>query len=451
MCLSSRAHKLSFRYVNLIIMNCMNNIALEQARKAYAQTEKRYVDALEEKGLKFAEPHSDDAECERLRKELADRGVEVRNAGASLSWGHLSPACVGCTDNVGSETFSTTFKCHRDCYFCFNKNQPDYEFLFKNGCPWEERLEESFEENGELACIGLTGGEPLLNVDESVKFLNRAKELHPNAHMRMYTSGDLLTAESAKRLRDAGLAEMRFSVKDGDTREQQERVLAAMRIAKAYIPSVMVEMPVAPNAEEHMKWLLAEFNDIGIDGINMLELCFPFCNWDEFEKRGFLLKNPPFEVMYDYGYSGGLAVAGSEALILKLMLWCLDNDINIGLHYCSLENKHRSEIRIKNERARDILPYFTFDEGDFFLKMGKVFGQDVNPAKAALESIGCDEIREDEHERSLTFPLDFADAIAGTLNEDGDPIQIQTCYFVYEIDEDGGYLIDIALEDYVTI
>lgn len=451
MCLSSCAHNWRLAPAFLIIMIVMENIALEKARKAYAQVEERYVDALKEKGLKFAQPHADDEECARLRAQLADRGVAVRNAGASLSWGHLSPACVGCTDNVGSETFSTTFKCHRDCYFCFNKNQPDYELLFKNGCPWEERLEESSAENGELACIGLTGGEPLLNVDESIRFLDRAKELHPNAHVRMYTSGDLLTEDSARRLRDAGLDEIRFSVKDDDSREQQEKVLAAMRIAKGIIPSVMVEMPVAPNAEDHMKWLLSEFDEIGIDGINMLELCFPFCNWEEFEKRGFLLTNPPFEVMYDYGYSGGLAVAGSEALILKLMLWCLDNDINIGLHYCSLENKHRSEVRIKNERAREMLPYFTFDEGDFFLKMAKVFGPDVAPAKAALEALGCTDMREDAEEESLTFPLELANGIAGTLNASGEPIQIQVCYFVYEIDEDGGYLIDIALEDHVAV
>ena len=87
-----------------------------------------------------------------------------------------------------------------------------------------------------------------------------------------------------------------------------------MRVAKRHIPSVMVEMPVIPGSEQHMHKLFRAFQEVGIDGINLLEFCFPFCNWDEFSKRGFMLKNPPFEVMYDYDYSGGLAVAGSEAL-----------------------------------------------------------------------------------------------------------------------------------------
>lgn len=425
----------------------MKNIELEQARREYADVERRYVRALEDKGLRFAAPHSDDVRIAELRARLAERGVRVRNAGASLSIGHLSPACVECTGSRGSETFSTTFKCHRDCYFCFNKNQKDYERFFAAGCPWEEGLERCASEHESLGCIGLTGGEPLLDIDDSIRFLERAHELFPDAHMRMYTSGDLLTEEMAIRLRDVGLDEIRFSVKDDDTPEQQQRVLDAMRLAKRFIPSVMVEMPVIPGADDHMKELLRAFDGIGIDGINLLEFCFPFCHWDEFEKRGFSLKNPPFEIMYDYGYSGGLAVAGSEALILELMLWALDEGIGIGMHYCSLENKHRSEIRIKNERIAGSHPFFRFDGGDFFLKIGKVFGPDREVAREMLMEHGYADLVENVEEGSLAFPLDALHLLDGITRADGEPIEPQICYFVYECDEEGGYLIDIALED----
>lgn len=424
----------------------MENTALNRARAEYAKVEERYVASLAEKGLRFAERGAGAEERRALRAQLAERGVAVRNAGASLAVGHLSPACVECTGENGSETFSTTFKCHRDCYFCFNKNQPDYEKFFRAGCPWEEGLARCRRENDALGCIGLTGGEPLLDVDDSVAFLRRARELFPMAHMRMYTSGDLLTAEAAAKLRDAGLDEIRFSVKDDDAPEMQRKVLAAMRLAKDYFPSVMVEMPVVPGAEDHMKALLREFDAIGVDGINLLEFCFPFCNWPEFAKRGLKLKNPPFEVMYDYGYSGGLAVAGSEELILRLMLWALDEGLQLGMHYCSLENKHRSEVRIKNERVAEGLPPFVFDEGDFFLKVGKVFGPDVDVARPALEAAGCDGLREDEGEQSLAFPLRYAPLLAGLRRLDGTAIEPQTCYFVYETDDEGAYLVDVALE-----
>ncbi|MDO4291080.1 MAG: radical SAM protein [Eggerthellaceae bacterium] len=424
----------------------MANEALEAALAEYAAVGKRYVRALEEKGLVFAEAGAGAARCAELRAELAARGVAVRNAGASLSVGHLSPACVECTGAGGSETFSTTFRCHRDCYFCFNHNQPDYDKFFREGCPWEEGLERSAAENESLACVGLTGGEPLLDLDNALALLRRAGELWPGAHKRMYTSGDLLTEASAAALRAAGLDEIRFSVKDDDAPDQQERVLAAMEVAKRFIPSVMVEMPVIPGAGEHMRTLLRRFDALGIDGINLLEFCFPFCNWDEFARRGFRLKNPPFDVMYDYGYSGGLAVAGSEELILELMLWALDEGLELGMHYCSLDNKHRSEMRQKNERAAHAHPCIAFDEGDFFLKTGKVFGPDVAAARPVLEAAGCCDFMEDAEERSLAFPPRYVGTLAGAVREGGEPVQPALCYLVYECEEGESYLIDVALE-----
>ncbi len=263
----------------------------------------------------------------------------------------------------------------------------------------------------------------------------------------MYTSGDLLTLEQAQRLAQVGLNEIRFSVKDDDPPSRQDKVLSAMRLAKDYIPSVMVEMPIIPGSEDHVKALLKSFDEIGIDGMNMLEFCFPFSNWEDFRSRGFKLKNPPFEVMYDYGYSGGLAVAGSELLILKLMDWAIDEGIEIGLHYCSLENKHRSEIRQKDERARGLQACLTFDEDDFFMKAGRVFGEDVKLARKVLSAAGCEDIIESEKECSLTFPLEHMDVVCDLVRADGSPIEPQVVYFVYEVDDDGGFFIDVAIED----
>lgn len=426
----------------------MGNEALDRARAAYEAVGERYVEALRAKGLRFQSREEGLAEqerCRELRRKLAGVGVAVRNGGASLSAGHLSPACVECTGPDGSETFSTTFRCHRDCYFCFNRNVADYERFFRDGCPWEEELERAAAER-QLACIGLTGGEPLLNLDDSIRFLERARELFPGAHRRMYTSGDLLTAEGAERLRDAGLDEIRFSVKDDDPPEMQEKVLAAMELARGRIPSVMAEMPVIPGAEEPMRALLQRFDEVGLDGINLLEFCFPFCNWPEFDRRGFSLKDPPFDVMYDYGYSGGLAVAGSEELILRLVLWARQQGLRLGLHYCSLDNKHRSEIRQKNERARGAHPCLAFDEDDFFLKAAKVFGPDVPVVRAALAQAGCADTMEDADEDSLTFPPAWLPALEGAARPDGQPVEPQLCSFVYELEGDDSYLIDVALE-----
>ncbi|MDO4183118.1 MAG: radical SAM protein [Coriobacteriia bacterium] len=419
-----------------------HNQALEAALRDYAQVRARYQADLQAKGIKFAPVGEDDARIAPLRQQLLERGAHFRNAGASIQVGWLSKACEECTGHVGSQTFSTTLKCHRDCYFCFNHNLENYQDFFETGCPWEAEMADAAAAHPNLGAVAVTGGEPLLTLDDSVALLQRAGQLFPGAHTRMYTSGDLLTRESAARLRDVGLTEIRFSVKQDDPEPLQEKVLANMRMAAEFIPDVMVEMPIIPGTEQRMRELFKRFEENGIKGINLLEFCFPFCNWDEFDRRGFVVRNPVFPVMYDYQYSGGLAVSGSEELCLKLMLWAQDTGLTFGMHYCSLENKHRSEMRQRNERGADVHPCITFDDQDFFLKTAKVFGPDREGAHTLLQLAGCTDFMPNEEEQSLAFPLRFAPALA-TSN-----LQVMECFLVLESDEEGSYLTDVHLQPY---
>ena len=418
----------------------MGNEALEKALRGYEEVGERYVAALEGRGLAFAEPHARDGEIARLRTRLEELGVSVRNAGASLSSGWLSKACVECTGVNGSETFSTTFACHRDCYFCFNHNLADYDEFVENGCPWESVLAGSAKANASLACVGLTGGEPLLSLEDSVRFLERAGEVFPGAHRRMYTSGDLLDEGAACRLRTAGLDEIRFSVKAEDAPELQEKVLANMALAREFIPDVVVEMPIIPGTDDLMRRLMERFSEIGIRGMNLLEFCFPFHNWDEFARRGFLLRNPPFWPMYDYGYSGGLAVDGSEELALELMCWAIGEGLGFGMHYCSLENKHRSEILQMNAGFGSSHPCYVLDEGDFFIKTAKAFGDDTRIVHDVLTAAGCRDFIEDGAARSLAFPPRYLRLLARL------DVSPAWSYNVLERREGGRYLREVALE-----
>ena len=420
----------------------MTNKVLESELREYARGGKRYLDALAGKGIVFADAGASQERIDVLRSQLRAKGAQFKNAGASIVWGWQSKACVECTGNHGSETFSTTFKCHRDCYFCFNYNVADYDKFVREGCPWREGLEDAERRYGHdgLAALGLTGGEPLLVLDDSIALLEEAGRRFPSAHKRMYTSGDLLTEEGAKRLAGAGLDEIRFSVKQDDPVERQERVLAAMATAKRHVPSLMVEMPIIPNTDERMRELFERWAEIGIDGINLLEFCFPFHSWEEYGKRGFEIRNPPFDIMYDYGYSGGLPVAGSEELCLELMLWGIEHDVPFGMHYCSLDNKHRSEMRLRNERGKHVSPILTFDEGDFFLKCCKVYGDDRETAREALAEAGCADTMPNDSEQSLAFPLAYLETL------DGLQVDPAIAYHVLESDDEGTYIREVALQ-----
>ena len=108
---------------------------------------------------------------------------------------------------------------------------------------------------------------------EVLEFLRCAKELYPDVHVRIYTSGDLLDDAFLAELASAGLDELRFSVKPQETDGAQEALFERMAAAVRVIPDVMVEMPVMPGEEEEMRALLVRLDSLGVRGINLLELC----------------------------------------------------------------------------------------------------------------------------------------------------------------------------------
>ena len=55
-----------------------------------------------------------------------------------------------------------------------------------------------------------------MHKESVVAFVRRAKELYSDVHIRLYTCGDLLDDPCLDALADAGLDEVRFSIKPED-------------------------------------------------------------------------------------------------------------------------------------------------------------------------------------------------------------------------------------------
>src|SRR6185312_5039460 len=113
-------------------------------------------------------------------------------------------------------------KCHRDCYFCFNKNQDDYNFYLQNKKNVNEDLQSLVEQGVQLTHLALTGGEPLLHPDETLAFFLLADRLVPDAHTRLYTAGDQINEEILQGLQDAHLNELRISIKMEDSAQKKK-------------------------------------------------------------------------------------------------------------------------------------------------------------------------------------------------------------------------------------
>jgi pyruvate formate-lyase activating enzyme-like uncharacterized protein len=335
-------------------------------------------------------------------KTLHNLGISLRNNGNSLLAGNISPACVACQTGVGSATFFISLQCHRDCYYCFNPNQEDYDFYQQNTRDVIQELEKIKKGGQRVRHLALTGGEPLLHKDETLEFFRYANSNFPEAYLRLYTCGDHVEPDLLGELKEAGLQEIRFSIRMHDFKKGQRSIYERMARAKEFIPYVMVEMPVLPDTLEEMQEILVELDRLGLFSINLLELCYPLANADDYREKGFKVKNRPFRVLYDYWYAGGVPIARSELVCLDLLAFARKSDLSLGVHYCSVENKQTGQVYQQNS-IPSIPKTAYFSPRDYFLKTAKVFGDDIDKVQEVFDVNGYRKYQINIDHRYLEF------------------------------------------------
>lgn len=419
---------------------------IREYAQAFAQVEHDYEDAVAAFGIPFEVAES----CPRERRSqtAAMCGCHCENGGGSLWRGWISPACLACRTGERTATFFVDLRCTRHCYFCFNPNQDRYEYFLSHERDIVAELEQAHAAGVRFDYLAVTGGEPLLHKDEVVAFVARAKELFLGVHVRLYTCGDLLDDECLAALAQAGLDELRFSIKPDDVAHADAPVFERMTAAVSAVPDVMVEMPVIPGTLPEMKAMLSRIDGIGVRGINLLEFCFPLCNADEFCERGFELRKRPFNYLYDYWYGGGVPVAGSEAEALVLLEHAEREGLRLGVHYCSSDNKNTGQVFQQNksfacdDAVRGTYPWLMADAGDRFLKCAKAFGADAVRVRDWAQHVGV--------------PCDFDDKVPATAiplaQVDAARLACPNARFaesanVFEQREDAPYLREVGVRE----
>lgn len=402
------------------------NPAFRDYARRYVDIEEGFREAVAGFGVPFAEP-VDEGDREAAVEELASLGVRSLNDGKSLVSGWQSPACEACRLGLHAETYVMTLACPRRCFFCFNPNQADFDGRAAGPRDVVRQLEARARSGVHLRHVALTGGEPLLHPDEAVAFFERAWELFPGVHSRLYTSGAGLDGALLTRLRGAGLSEIRFSVKTDEGAVAIEEVLALIGEAVGVIPDVMVEMPVMSDELGFMKELLVRLDRMGVRGVNLLELGFPLFNGEEFVRRDLKLKGEPYRVLYDYAYAAGLPVAGSEEACLALLRFAREEGLSIGVHYCSMENKHTGQVYRQNAPYAGRYPLRLMSRRDHFLKSAKAFGVDRAPVREVLAREGVAFEDRDDLD-STEFPLDAVALLRGGLPD----IELAVSYAICE-------------------
>lgn len=367
--------------------------AVPQGARDYAQTYREiradFLEAVGQFGLGVApEEQAGLSPFSAEVDQMAQAGLHVENARSSLWLNWISPACLACRKAVGTQTFLTSTQCPKKCFFCFNPNQENYAYYQTHVRNIAADLEAEHAHGVRLQHLAVTGGEPLLHKRELFAFLERARKLYPNAYTRLYTCGEGMDAQTARELREAGLNEVRFSIKTQESATLRQRTLDALEGCVGVFDATMVEMPVMPDELSLMQDLLVELDKRGATGINLLELCFPFNNAAAFARRGYSIKHEPYRVPYDYWYAGGLPIEGSEDACIRLLSFAIERELRMGVHYCSLENKLTGQIYQQNAPFKQAFPPREYAQRGHFLACARIFAADAAAARRILAGCG---------------------------------------------------------------
>jgi uncharacterized protein len=419
-------------------LQTVKNRRLRAYAEQYLAIAEQFAGQVEQTGLAF-DPADYRAEAGARRQALAARGAVLRNNDHSVYVNRISPACVACQKGIGSATFVNSLQCHRKCFYCFNPNQAEYDHLATATHNAAAELASIADRSIQLRYAALTGGEPLLHPDEAVAFFRTARERFPQVHTRLYTSGDHIDSELLGRLKEAGLDEIRFSVRATDTEQGRRHTYDRIALARDYIPCVMVETPVLPGTLDTMTEMLRELERLEIFGVNLLEFCYPLTNAEAYRERGYQVKNPPFRTLYDYWYAGGLPVAQSELDCLELLNFMLDEQMQMGGHYCSTENKHTGQIFQQNWGAPAPATAFVSPR-DFFYKTAKVFGDDVHTVRKALDKAGETRYEVNREHKFLEF---HPEGMAALKHHE---VEVAIGTLVWEHRPDGAVLRELKVE-----
>lgn len=277
--------------------------------------------------LRFADPDrlaAATAEREQLLAELNGLGALCGYRGTKLDCRRLSPGCVECGAGAWSCLFISG-KCNRDCFYCPTSQD-------EIGLPTTNTL--SFRRPSDYAAylerfgfkgMSISGGEPLLTPGRTLAFIAAARaHFGKGLHIWLYTNGTLLDREMLRRLRDAGLDEIRFDIGAADYS------LKKAALAAEVIPCVTVEIPAIPEEFELMKEKLAEMRAVGVSHLNLHQLRLTPHNFAKLIQRD-----------YTYLHGEKVTVLESELTALRLIRSGLNRGIDLPINYCSFVYKNR--------------------------------------------------------------------------------------------------------------
>jgi pyruvate formate-lyase activating enzyme-like uncharacterized protein len=255
--------------------------------------------------------------------------------------GDLSPGCLRCGEGTWSCMFINGL-CTTSCFFC-----PQDRKMKKERLPNADGIEfdgpnsyVDFLKKFGFRGVGFSGGETMLVFEKLLLYITRIKqEFGKNIYLWVYTNGDLVNLEKLKRLKRAGLDEIRFNI------SARNYDLQPVELATKFIKTVTVEVPAIPEDYEILKKCIFKMQKIGVNHLNIHQL-----SASEHNYRNFISRNYTF-----LHYPGGIPILESEIMALKLIRYVVDKNIRLSINYCAACYKEEFQARGRRKRAASLL------------------------------------------------------------------------------------------------
>ena len=285
----------------------------------------------------------------------------------SVANGRLATGCEHCIKG-GKMVLFVTGRCDTGCYYCpVSLEKKGKDVIYANELRTSSKaaiIEEA--ESMDATGTGITGGDPLMNVDRTVNAIRMLKDhFGKEHHIHLYTS--TMDLERINRVVEAGLDEIRFHPRTDMWSHMEDTPLKG--IVEALDIDVGIEVPALPNHRDGLDALVGYAESVGVDFVNLNELEFSESNWDMMDR-------------FHYGIVDDLssAVAGSA----ETAQYVMDRHPDMRIHFCSSTFKDGVQLRnrLKRKAEKSAKEYEVITEDGTVIK-GVLYG-DLAEAKRML-------------------------------------------------------------------
>ncbi len=271
--------------------------------------------------------------------------------------------CKLCEEGAKMVLFVTGI-CHAGCFYCpLSREKMNHNVVFADEMPVHSDEDVLLEARLiDAKGTGITGGDPMENVDRVVHYIRLLKENFGDGHhIHLYTASG--SKEKIERLAAAGLHEIRFHPPPQLWTKMRGSIYER-RIdwAIATGMDVGIEVPVLPDMREELISLVKFANEKGVF-VNLNELEFSETNYEELNARGYEPKNDVSS-----------AVKGSEEVAYEIVAM----DWDVVVHYCSSSFKDGIQMKRRlMRRAKNIKKDYEELTEDATLILGVILGDDL--------------------------------------------------------------------------